>query len=164
MTELLQKLSSYNLFNYLLPGIVFVAISGTATPYTFVQKDLVVGLFVYYFIGLVISRIGSLLVEPTLKRMSVIQFADYKDFVVASQADPKIDLLSEANNMYRTLSALCLVILSLKAYACLAAMWPALERVSGVVLLLGLLALFVVSYRKQTQYVTTRIHTVQDKG
>ena len=49
MKELLAKLSSYNLFNYLLPGILFVVIAEELTKFSFIQEDLVLGVFVYYF-------------------------------------------------------------------------------------------------------------------
>ena len=76
MKDLLDKLSSYNIFNYLLPGVVFVAISKSLTIYNFVQQDIVVGVFLYYFIGLVISRIGSIVIEPMLKWIRFVKFSD----------------------------------------------------------------------------------------
>lgn len=102
MKELLDKLSSYNIFNYLLPGILFSVIASNTTELDLIQKDLFVGVFVYYFVGLVISRFGSLLVEPLLKKTNFLKFADYKEFIRASEKDKKIEVLSEANNMYRT--------------------------------------------------------------
>ncbi|MCQ9208569.1 MAG: hypothetical protein NG712_04240, partial [Omnitrophica bacterium] len=68
MKELVQKLSSYNLFNYLFPGIVFVIILKEMTSYSLLQENFITGAFVYYFIGLVVSRFGSLVVEPLLKK------------------------------------------------------------------------------------------------
>ena len=110
--DLLERLSSYNVFNYLLPGVLFAAIGDKLTTYTLLHDDMVVALFVYYFYGLVISRLGSLIVEPLLKRSRFIRFAPYKDFVATSRVDTKIEILSEANNMYRTLCALfvCLIV------------------------------------------------------
>ena len=67
MKEIINKLSSYNLFNYLLPGTVFVALTEAFTSFPFAQDDLLIALFLYYFIGLIISRIGSLFVEPFLR-------------------------------------------------------------------------------------------------
>jgi hypothetical protein len=64
MKEILDKLSSYNLFNYLLPGIIFVVLASEITRYSFIHDDIVIGAFLYYFIGLVISRFGSLAIEP----------------------------------------------------------------------------------------------------
>ena len=67
LKELLSKLSSYNLFNYLLPGVIFVAVASKVTRYSFIQEDIVMGLFLYYFIGLVVSRFGSIVIEPILR-------------------------------------------------------------------------------------------------
>jgi hypothetical protein len=51
MKELLDKLSSYNLFNYLLPGTVFVAAARRISAHAFKDENIVVELFLYYFIG-----------------------------------------------------------------------------------------------------------------
>lgn len=105
MKDLLDKLTTYNLFNYLFPGVVFVIVASIFTKYSFVQQDIVLGVFLYYFIGLVISRFGSLVVEPILRKLSFVEFVEYGDFVAAAKKDEKIELLSEANNSYRTLFA-----------------------------------------------------------
>jgi hypothetical protein len=114
MKDILSKLSSYNLFNYLLPGIIFVVLGSELTRYSFIQQDIVTGVFLYYFIGLVVSRFGSLVIEPLLKRISFLQFVDYKDFTSASKKDDKLELLSEVNNTYRTLCAVFILLLLLK--------------------------------------------------
>ena len=93
--EILDKLSSYNLFNYLLPGIIFVVVASNVTHYDFIQDDIVIGVFLYYFIGLVISRFGSLVIEPILKHFSFIQFADYKDFIAASKTISHMPSIAE---------------------------------------------------------------------
>jgi hypothetical protein len=56
---------------------VFVVLSEALTQYSLVQDDIVIGVFLYYFVGLVISRFGSLAIEPMLKRVSFLQFAEY---------------------------------------------------------------------------------------
>ena len=106
MKELLDKLSSYNIFNYLLPGTLFALVAERITDIRIIQSDIVIGLFLYYFIGLVISRVGSLVLEPLMRRVSFVKYAPYKDFVSVSARDPKLEILSETNNMYRTLCAL----------------------------------------------------------
>jgi hypothetical protein len=70
MKDLLDKLSSYNLFNYLLPGVLFACLSEPIVGYNLIQTDIVVGVFFYYFLGMTISRIGSLAVEPIAKLRS----------------------------------------------------------------------------------------------
>jgi len=114
MNELLNKLSSYNVFNYLLPGIVFAVLAGEIIHYPIVQRDILTGAFLYYFVGLVVSRFGSLIVEPLLKALSFVKFAHYKDFVAVSHEDAKLEVLSEVNNTYRTLASLFSLLLLLK--------------------------------------------------
>lgn len=157
MKELLDKISSYNLFNYLFPGILFVVISSKITEYSFLQEDLIIGAFVYYFIGLVISRFGSLLIEPALRKISVLKFAKYSDFISASRNDPKIEMLSEVNNMYRTLCALFIILLLFKLYVMLELEFPGLKLSNLYILLVLLLVMFLFSYRKQTSYIKDRI-------
>jgi len=157
MKELLDKISSYNLFNYLLPGVLFVYILDKFTIYSFNQENLIAGAFVYYFIGLVISRFGSLIIEPTLKKVSFLKFVDYADFVSASKKDLKIEILSEVNNMYRTLCSMFILIFLLKFYEMIEYRFSILEGSGSYILVALLLIMFLFSYKKQTKYITKRI-------
>ena len=74
MDGLLDKISSYNIFNYLLPGSLFAVIADAVTDYRLIQEDIVVGLFLYYFIGLVVSRIGSLVVAARFEGSPIRHF------------------------------------------------------------------------------------------
>lgn len=159
MTDFLTKLSSYNFFNYLLPGVLFAAIVSSTTPFHLLQNDLLVGLFLYYFIGLVISRFGSLVIEPLLRRTSFVSFVDYAKFIVAEKQDAKIELLSEANNMYRTLAALFILLLLTKVYALLGQRVRWLGASAPYVTVSLLAVLFLWSYRKQTSYVVKRVES-----
>ena len=161
MKDLLDRLSSYNIFNYLLPGILFAVLAEKVSSLQLVQKDVVTGVFVYYFLGSVISRLGSLVVEPLLKRIGLLTFAPYADFVRAARVDPKLELLSETNNMYRTF---CAMISSLGLVALVDVLLPLIPGSRAFVpwlLLLGLLLLYVSSYRKQTSYVRSRVEANQ---
>ena len=162
MDEILQKLSSYNIFNYLLPGTLFAVVGETYSSFRLVQDDLLIAVFFYYFLGLVISRIGSLLIEPFLKAIRFVEFADYTDFVAASKIDKKLDVLSEANNMYRTLISLFTLLIILSVVDLLSQWWPTLRVGVPYALLPALLVLFLFSYRKQTNYVVKRVTTERD--
>jgi len=158
MKELLEKISSYNIFNYLLPGVLFALITNNFTKYTIPIDNIIIGAFVCYFIGLVVSRFGSLIIEPTLKKIGFLKFADYSDFVSASKKDSKIELFSEVNNMYRTLSSLLVLTFLLKFYEFLEVKINGLSEWSPYILLTLLLLMFLLSYRKQTGYITKRIN------
>jgi hypothetical protein len=157
MTELFDKISSYNLFNYLLPGVLFAVVASKLTHYSFLGYEVVVAAFLYYFIGLVVSRFGSLVVEPLFRFTGFVKFYDYKSFIAACKKDPKIELLSEVNNMFRTLCSLFVLLVLLKLYEQLGVRWPLLERFHVIALIVLLFVTFAFSYRKQTEYVNKRI-------
>jgi hypothetical protein len=159
MKTFIDKLSSYNLFNYLFPGIIFAVMSEKITPYSFLQDDIVVGFFVYYFIGLVVSRFGSLVAEPILIKAKFLKFATYDDYVKVSQKDPKVELLSEVNNMYRTISSLFILLVFLKLYSLVEYSCPIIKHSRFLLLALIMLIIFLFSYKKQTIYITNRINT-----
>lgn len=157
MKELLDKISSYNLFNYLFPGILFVGIAKEFTNYNFIQENDFIGAFFYYFIGMVISRFGSLFLEPILKKLSFLKFADYKNFVSASKKDDKIELFSEVNNTYRTITSMFLILLLLKTFNHFQILWSIPQSITKLILAIIILFLFLFSYRKQTNYIKKRI-------
>jgi len=159
MNEIIKKLTSYNIFNYLLPGIIFVVIVQCVTSYKFIQGDTVVDLFLYYFIGLVVSRFGSLIIEPFFKRIKFVKFSEYKDFIVASKNDNKLEIFLEQNNMYRTFISMLMLILLLKTYETTQSSLNYLP-IGGdkYILLVGIMLIFILSYLKQTKYITNRIN------
>lgn len=157
MKDLLDKIGSYNIFNYLLPGVLFAVFLDRFTSAKALQMDIAVGVFVYYFLGAVVSRIGSLLLEPLLRRLRIVTFAPYADFARAEKHDAKLEVLSETNNMYRTLAALLLSISVVALYEMASEHWPLLRTAAPTVVVSGLFALFLVAYRKQTEYIRKRI-------
>lgn len=164
MKEIIDRLTSYNIFNYLLPGTIFMGLGDTLTSYSLIQDNILIALFLYYFIGLIISRIGSLTLEPLLKWINFVKFAPYEDFVKASKLDPKIEIFSEQNNMYRSLCMLSIALILLKIYDLA---WGAgsLDNAAIIfIILVGLLVLFLLSYRKQTEkYVVKRVKIALEK-
>lgn len=161
MEKLLEKLSSYNIFNYLLPGIIFSLLLEKTTIYTIIHKNIIIEAFLAYFVGLLISRISSLIIEPLLKKVKFVQFADYKDFILASENDNKIELLSESNNMYRVFIALFIVLLIVNIYEQF--LQQMLGEYTNFIVIVLLLLLFLFSYRKQTNYITQRVEIYKSK-
>ena len=163
MKDLLDKLSSYNIFNYLFPGILFVIFAEKFTSIALIQKDIILGVFLYYFIGLVISRIGSLCIEPLLKKIGFLIFAEYSEFISAAKLDGKLEILSEQNNMYRTLCSLFLSITMIKSYEWITEKYSVVAGWGRELTIVGLLVLFIFAYRKQTGYITKRIKAALKK-
>lgn len=157
MKELLDKLSSYNIFNYLFPGVLFAIFVSNTTQFKLNVADNVLVLFVYYLYGLIISRFGSLVVEPIFKKLKFIKFSNYSDYIKASEKDPLLITLSEQNNMFRTLIAGIILLLITIGIDHLYLKYTNLKDYNNIVLLIILAFLFSWAYRKQTTYVMKRV-------
>lgn len=165
MEKIFDKLDSYKILNYLFPGIIFSYLFQRECEIVLVQGNLIENFFIYYFIGLIISRVGSLVVEPICKRVKWIVYEDYANYIIASQKDTKIDMLSEKNNMFRTLLAGFIILLLTKI--CLIFNFVGFfENIFNmdVLLIVILIIICAYSYRKQTKSVVQRVHNVNDKS
>ena len=163
MKAILEKLSAYNIFSYLLPGLLFVSIGERLTSFSLVQRSWVIGIVLYYFIGLVISRVGLLVVKPLLERIGFVKETPYENYVEASKSDSKLDILSAQNNMFRTLCAMAIMLIGLKIGEKVIGVLPWGADVYDFGLLVVLFVLFLFSYRKQTQAVVRRVRYAQKK-
>lgn len=163
MNEILAKISSYNIFNYLLPGTVYVTIVEQFTSFSLAPKDLLLALFFYYLIGLIISRLGSLIVAPLMKRTNFVKFLSHKRYVAAAIADSKIDILSAENNVYRTLTSLFILVLFTIAADQFFAYCPSLRPFAIPVLSLSLVVLFAFSFKKQSSFIVSRIKSTEEE-
>lgn len=157
MDRILDKLSAYNIFTNLFPGVIYCFVAKMFFGLPLVQDDLVVAAFLYYFCGMVISRIGSVVVEPLMKKTKFITYSDYGDYVAASKTDKFIEQLLETSNAYRSVIALLLCLICTGAWVELAANWLIFGKYENYVLLMALLVLFGLAFRKQTLYVTKRV-------
>ena len=156
MKAILEKLSAYHIFSYLLPGLLFVILGERLTSFSLIQRSWIVGIVLYYFIGLVISRVGLLIVKPVLERIGFVKDAPYADYVEASKSDSKIDVLSAQNNLFRTLCAMFMMLIGLKIGEKVIGVLPWGADVYDFIVLGVLFVLFLFSYRKQTQEVARR--------
>lgn len=158
MKDILEKISSYNIFNYLLPGILFVIIAKSTTDYNLIQKDNIIGAFLYYFIGMTISRFGSIIIEPILKEAKFLKFRDYKHYVNACKKDSKIELLLEVSNTYRTLLSMIITLFLSKIYNLLSIKFNLDDSISLIIVSFFIFILFLFSYKKQTNFIIKRIN------
>ncbi len=161
MKELLDKISSYNFFNNLLPGVLFSLLLNALTNYKVNLDSLVIGAAICYFFGLICSRVGSLLLGPLLLKINFVKFSTYLEFVEASNQDSKIELLSEVNNMYRTFFSMFVILAVVKLYEYLSQSYSFLVTFSPYISILALTLLFLYSFKKQTKYINDRIKITQ---
>lgn len=105
ITKIVEKISSYQLFNYFFPGIVFHFVVDQTMTFKIAPEDIMYKLFVYYITGMILSRIGSIIIEPIFKKLVWVIYARYTNYLDAQSKDSKIELLVLENNTYRTLVA-----------------------------------------------------------
>lgn len=158
MKELAEKISSYNLFNNLLPGAIFVVTLKCIFSIDLLKHDIMTLFFVFYFTGMVIGRLGSIVIEPIIKLIRLVKFADYDNFVAASQLDPKIETLSETNNTYRTIIAMVVSIAAIEPVMALSKYGYTKWLASKYSLFCFIGFVFIMSYLKQTKYIVKRVN------
>lgn len=153
MKYLLDKLSTYNILNYLLPGAIWAYWLTHQQGIQVIQENILYGLFVYYFLGMIVSRFGSIMLEPILKKLGWVNYAAYPQYLSASKLDPTIEVLSETNNIYRTFISLFALVLLFEVFFELGVPSKHYPLIAASLLLI----LFLLSYRKQTRFVRERV-------
>lgn len=77
MEKIIEKISNYHIFNHLVPGILFIIISDYTLGTSIYNDDIIYLFFISYFIGIAISRIGSLIVANVLYLFTKENGEDY---------------------------------------------------------------------------------------
>lgn len=157
MENFLEKLSSYNILNNLFPGAVYCFLMKLISSIDFISDNIISDIFIYYFIGMVISRIGSIIIEPIYKKIKIVSFADYQKYIEAEKKDTQIAILSEINNTYRTMVALCIVVVLSIVVIFIFDLFNWNNKIIVFIAIILLCILFSFSYRKQTKYVKFRV-------
>jgi hypothetical protein len=154
---LAEKVSEYNLFNYLVPGSVFmIALRYVAGTVPF-ENSVMLFLLAAYFVGMALSRIGSLVIEPVLLRTRLIALCDFGEFVRAEKNDPKIATLLQETNAYRTMAAVFATLLLTKCALVLRPKFAHFDQIAGWASPIALLLLFAFSHRKMCRYIAQRV-------
>ena len=162
MGGIIEKLDSYQIMTNLLPGMFFGIsldlILDIVIPFRSIADEFVI----YYFIGLVLNRIGSLIVKPVLKKCNFIVEAPYSEYIIAVNKDSKIDILSETNNYFRTLLTGTIILFTVYLYKNLEIIFKILLSDWRWIILACLVIVFLFAFRKQTDYVRKRVEAVNE--
>ena len=118
MNNIIEKIGSYQIMTNLLPGAFLGIVLKIFFELSLPIENLGEEILLYYFMGFVINRIGSLIVNPVLKKIKFIQEAPYPDYLKAVKVDTKIDVLSETNNFFRS-TLTCCILLPFIVFICL---------------------------------------------
>lgn len=170
ITQILGKISSYNIFTNLYPGIVFCYLLRFMTDVEVITDNFFENLVIFYFVGMLLSRISSVIIEPLLlkikfkKKGSLLRRAPYEDYEEASDNKSILPVLSEVNNTYRTLLSTFVCMFFCKIYfvvkeTLIANNFQILEKAHDWIILIFLIVLFLCSYVKQTTYIRKNVES-----
>ena len=159
---MLTVIPVYNLLTNLIPGTLLAILLKYFVEgcdiFSITDNTWII-VVILYFMGVINSRISSLMFEPLFKKLKIVKYASYDDYTKAEFKDmsEKLTLLSQANNEYRSyLSVFTLVIVFKLFFLSTIIKEFVTDHISWFVLLFGFL-LFLFSYRKQVAYITSRI-------
>lgn len=154
MGKFFDKMETYNILNFLFPGIIFASILTFLTEENIYSSSLIIATFEYYFTGLVLSRIGSIVINPIIEKTRVVKKEKYKNFICKEEKDKKIEILQREANQYRTFVATFVCLLLVEIYNCI---FVDISKINTIIYFIGLIILFTLSYRKQVKFVIERL-------
>lgn len=156
MKDLIKEISSYNIFNNLLPGVIYLFYLQVTKIVALNSYNIFILFFVAYFAGVVISRIGALLIEPILRALKLVKYQPYEDFIRAEKVSIKLHALQEKHAMFRAF--ISLIVVSGLTRLCDAFDWFKMSgNIGEIALVVFLLIIFVIAYRKQTFFIAQRV-------
>lgn len=88
--KIIEQLSAYEILNNIIPGAIFVVLADRMTMFSFQTDNVVADRVIFYLAGLIIGRVGSLVIEKFLNWIRFVIFAPYPDYVKAEKKDNKV--------------------------------------------------------------------------
>lgn len=155
LDKFLEKISFYDILNNLIPGVIIVWMCDAFDIFSIEKQEIIEKVFLYYFFGIIVSRVGSIFVEPVIKLF--FKRASHADYIEACGYDKKIEELNAVSNMYRTFVSVVLCVLLAKIYLILKDKIFFLQKANVFIMLGFLVVLFILSYVKQVKYIKSRV-------
>lgn len=158
-SKIVDKLSAYQLFNYFFPGIIFNLCVEQIMSFKIASDDILYRVFTFYITGMILSRLGSTIIEPLYKKICFVVYAEYKNYLNASANDSKLDILVLENNTYRTLVSTFVSLFILFLIDQIQWFHGRYNHPIAIgIYLFLLILLFSLSFRKQTNFIRKKVH------
>ncbi len=157
MEKIIDKVSNYHIFNYIVPGVLFLLLCKNYLYINLNEEKLIYFFFVAYFVGIIISRISSLITEKIIYFIFKIKKETYEDYIKSSKKDEKIEILMQDGNMYRNLCTMLLIAVIIKIIKLFKLHLLINREITIILTFLLLISIFVSSYIKQIKYIISRI-------
>lgn len=157
MEKIIEKIGSYHIFNNLVPGYLFIIINSKIIDSSLLNDNLIYSFFEAYFIGVIISRLSSLVIEVIISKIWNLKNVSYDKYIEVNKKDSKLEVLNQDCNMYRSLCTLMIIEIILNIMSALD-FHNLINNDLIIILLFVLLAiLFAYSFVKQKRYILSRV-------
>lgn len=167
MEKIISSIPVYNLLTNLIPGTILAALLKFCVEdcdLFLLTNNIWLLAVILYFLGVVNSRISSLIIVPLLRKIKLISGVDHAEFTKAELKDStgKLTQLSRMGTEYRSYVSVFLITIVVK----LIFLWPMAKvfvaEYSCVILLIFCLILFLFSYKKQVVYISSRVKSLNN--
>lgn len=156
-----DKLDAYNLVANLVPGAALVyALHFSKFP-TPSPDDIGAFLLVAFVAGVTANRLGSLILDPFLRRTKFLKPKDYRSFLIREKDDPKLDSLVANSGLYRTFftaGAIYMLALTLSAITVYMT-----KQDFFTAFVVGGMIVFLFALKKEDGYIHSRIEAAKEK-
>lgn len=112
INSLFNKLSAYQLLSLMLPGASLLGIlKFIFTIDIKVDENMWWFLLASYVVGIILSRMGSLLIEEVFKKIGFIEGYNVGNYIVKRKEDDMVETILTFANLYRSFSALSILLI-----------------------------------------------------
>lgn len=125
-----DKLDAYNLVANLVPGAALTYALHYSDFPTPSPDKLGAFLLVAFVAGVTANRLGSLILDPLLRRSKFLKRKDYRAFLMRERGDKKLDALVANSGLYRTFFTAGFIYLAAMMSSHLTASRPCLRAAS----------------------------------
>lgn len=157
MEKLIDKISSYNILNNLIPGGIFIWLCSVLNIFTYSTTNIFKELVVYYFCGMTVSRVGSLVIETISLKVKAISYRKKTYYVQAEAHDSKLQELLAISNLYRTTSGMLFTIMIMKLCLILFSCFQISLELIYWMLIISLFVIYILSFYKQNKHIVSRV-------
>ncbi|WP_370841603.1 hypothetical protein [Megasphaera sp.] len=168
METIIKILGTYEIITNLIPGILFYLLAPPEFQSLLNVNNFVFLLAFCYFVGLILNRMGSLLISPIAQHVGFVKYAPYDQFLKAekveqSKDEHKLQTLLTVNNFYRTLCAMIISLIAVRVYYSPLTCNTFLFQISlNNWIYWGLFLLFLFSYKKQAAFIKNRVESIKE--
>ena len=152
LKSLSDKLSAYQLFNFIYPGAVFLGILHFYGMPLGILNEIWWFLLASYFLGMTISRIGSIVIESICLKFKWIEKYDIKKYAMYLKADGFTGILLELTNIYRTICSMGTLLLFVTIFK-----YEQTDKCCVIFMEISFVLLFGYSFVKQHHYLENKL-------